>query len=228
MDEGIKHHKGDETTHANSKANDEVFMIIDPASHGGPLALAAVAVTAGVAGCTVQEILVRVNAVPGGELLDLMGCAANQAARRSHDILTGPGIVGTEERAHDATALIVATRALAAGTVETTAARGAVILVCVAGAGTRVSGAGLRNVAGVCARAADCVGGCKLAAGAAAVVGVVADGVVLELACLCVAASIASAVLLAATVTVFAGFDDAVAALAAADSRDSAVVGETG
>lgn len=230
LDERIKDGEDDETAHTNSNANNEVFMILDPASHGGSLALAAIAVTASVTGCTVHEVLIRVKAAVGGIILDLFGCAANRAARWSHRPLTrtGPGIVGIEEGAHDATALIVATRALPASTGEATAARGAVILVCVTGAGTRVSGAGLGNVAGICARAADRVGGCKLTAGATAVVGVIADGVVLELACLWVTASIATAVFLAATVTVFAGFDDAVAALAAADSHDSAVVGEAG
>lgn len=157
-----------------------------------------------------------------------MACTTDQAAGWVYRILAGPGIVGVEKGAHHGAALVVTTRALAAGAGEATATRGSVVFVLVTRTGAGVARAGLGNVTGACTRTTDRVGGCKLALTAAAVVGVVADGVVLVFACRGITASIVAAVFLAATVAVFAGLDDAVAALAAANSHDSAIVGETG
>jgi hypothetical protein len=137
-------------------------------------------------------------------------------------------MIGVEQAAHHGTALIIATGTLAAGTGEATTTRRSVVLELIRGAGAGVSSTGLGNVTDTCTRSADCVCGRKLAFCATAVIGVVADGIVLELACLCVAASIGTAAFLAATVAVFASFDDAVAASAAAHRYDSAIVGETG
>lgn len=67
----------------------------------------------------------------------------------------------------------------------------------------------------------------KLAVVAAIFIGIVADGVILELACRRIAAGVAAAALGATTVAVFAVFDDTIATLVAGDSDDAFVRGQT-
>lgn len=227
-DEAIEQEEDDKTAHAHTDANDKGFMVANPAPYGGALALAAIAFTAGVTGRAIQVVLEHSDTAAGGITPDTGGSATDQAAGRLYGIIAGPGIVGIEQAAHHGTALIVATRTLPTSTGEVTATRGSVIFELVNGAGAGVSCARLGNVAYTCAGSADSICGCILAFTATTVVGVVADGIILEFACLRVAARIITAALHAATIALFAGFDDAIAASTAADSDDSAIVGETG
>lgn len=143
-------------------------------------------------------------------------------------------------RAHNGAALQVAAGALAARTRELPRVqpgrrrvRRDAALLAVWGGGVRGADAGgaragLLRVAGAGAGAADGAGGGELAAVAAVLVGVVADGAGLEAAGARVAAGVRGAVGLAAAVAVLAVLDDAVAALVAGDGGDAAVGGEAG
>lgn len=117
---------------------------------------------------------------------------------------------------------------MAAGAAESLvlgAAAGTVVFVFVGGTRARGSAAGLGDVAFSGAGAADGVGGGELALIAAAVVGVIAHGAAFKFAGLGVTAGVVAAAFFVAAVTLLVAFDDAVAALAAADGHDAAVVG---
>lgn len=134
-----------------------------------------------------------------------------------------------EEAAHYGSALEVPAGALAAGTFQARgiAAAGSVVLVVIRRTGARIARALLLNVAFATTRTAYSVRRGELAAVAAAVVGIVADGAVLELACLGIAAFVVSTRLFTPTVAVFSVFDNTVPALAARDGSDTAVRRET-
>lgn len=57
VNETVQQEEGDKTAHTDAEANNEIFMVANPAAHRRALALAAVAFTTGVAGGTVQEVL---------------------------------------------------------------------------------------------------------------------------------------------------------------------------
>jgi len=128
---------------------------------------------------------------------------------------------------HQRLALLISTRTLAARALQSATTALARLLPLVLGTVRTRAITCLLGIAGALGRAADGGAGCELAALAAVLVGVVADGVVFEFACAGVATRVVAALVGAAAVTVFAIFYDAVAAYGVADGRDAAVVGET-
>lgn len=90
-----------------------------------------------------------------------------------------------------------------------------------------VAGAFLLGITFARARPTHLRRGCELTVLAAVLVGVVADGVVPELACLRVAAAVVATVGFAAAIALFARLDDAVTALVPRNRRDTRVRQET-
>lgn len=155
------------------------------------------------------------------------GCTADETAGGTICVLAGPGVIGVQQGAYHRATLVVATCALAAGAAELlvlVAAAGTIVFVFVFGTGARGSAAGLGDVAFTGAGTADSVGGGELAFAAAAVVRVVADGTVFEFAGLGIAAGVVAAAFFVAAVAFLVAFDDAVAALTAANGHDAAVI----
>lgn len=145
-------------------------------------------------------------------------------------IVASPGVVAVEERAHHSPALVVPAGALSAGAGQASA-RGAagcaIFLVLVRWASAGGAGTFLGNVAYAFAGAADGIRRGELAACTAAVIGVIADRAILELARLSITAVVTSAAVCAAAVAFFAFLDNAVAALTTSDSHDATVIRKT-
>lgn len=205
-------------------------MVTNPASGGGALALACTAVAARVARCAVKVVLVHLNTSGAAELAASLGSTTDETAGRGVGVAASPGVVAIEKSAHHRPALVIATGTLATSAGQAlarTATGSTVLLVLVFWASTGVSGTFFLAVTLAGAGATYGIGRGELAFLAAAVVGIIADGVTLELARLGVAARVVTAAFLSTTVAVLAGLDDAISTLASTNGSDPAVVGQT-
>lgn len=128
---------------------------------------------------------------------------------------------------HDGLALLVAGGALSGCTFQTASAVCAIVLGFVFRAVRGVAGALFFGVALAVRGATNRIGARKLAALAAVFVRVVAYGVVLELAGLCVTALIVATGIFATAVTFFVAFHDSVSAGLSCSQLDVPVVGQT-
>lgn len=97
-------------------------MVSDPASDRGTLALTVTTVAAGVAGRTVEIVLVHLDTRRRAVFFCDGGRAANDHARGRIGVSASPGVIAAEEVAEDRAALVVTTCALAAGTGQTLSA----------------------------------------------------------------------------------------------------------
>lgn len=188
-DETVQQGEDDETADTDTDPNDEILVVADPAGGGRALAMAVVAAATCFARRAVEEVLVRVDAGSTSELRAASGRAADDTARWGSGLSTGPRVVAVEERAHHRATLVVTTGALATGALQPVVritARITILLELVDRAGTALSSAFFLGVALARARSAHSIGSGVLAFLAAIVVGVIANGTVLELACLSV------------------------------------------
>lgn len=168
-------------------------MFVDPgldlSANRGALALSVIAVAASSAWCAVNEVVLfqdraRVRARGVG--------SANHGTR---GIVTRPRVVAVQQLAHQGLALLVTAGTLAAGAGQTrfAATAGPVVLVFVRRTGARVASALLLDVAFATARATDSIRRRILTVTTAAIIGVIADSVALELARFSITAVIAAA-----------------------------------
>jgi hypothetical protein len=150
-----------------------------------------------------------------------------RAAKHAVAVVTGISvIVARRKTAHESLALHISRCALPTSTLQPISAAIAIVLVLVFGTVGCASGTGLLGIALADTGAADGAGGGKLAASAAVLVGIVADGIVLELACAGITALIVATALLATAVAFLVTFDNAVSTGLACDGSHVPVVAE--
>lgn len=87
VDEREENDEDNEAAHASGKADNEGFMVADPAPNRRTLALAAVAFAAGVTRRAIQEILECINTFAEGITHETLGRATDDSAGRcAYDI----------------------------------------------------------------------------------------------------------------------------------------------
>lgn len=170
---------------------------------------------------TIQEVLLQSIAHIASKLW-------TRAAEHAIAVVAGISVVALGIATHDCFALHISRRALPTSTAQPIAAVRAILLVLVFRAVRAASGTCLLGIALANASAADGVGRGKLAVSAAVLVGIIADGVVLESTSVGVTARILATASRTTAIALLVTFYDAVSAGLASDGSNVPVVSETG
>lgn len=149
-----------------------------------------------------------------------------RAAKTASVAIARIGIITASVAAHDSLALLVSGCTLPARARQAITAIAAIRRSDITGACWRASSADFLWVTIASRSTADGSVGSELAIFAAVLVAIVADGVVLELACRGIAATVIATSRFTTAVAILAFFDNAVAALLARDGGDALVGGE--